>query len=133
MLSVVPFFIWSIVGPFTLGFGKTPVREADLKGAVERLALVDPEAETRTQHKTDRHQQPDDARVVTLDVINCDREDRRLIGLRAEIARRIANIAIGGLIMAANLGPLRLGADQIQPDRALAVPARQPATDPVGR
>ena len=56
--------------------------------------------------------------LVVLHLIKSDRQRRRLIGGLAEIARRVANLLIGGLIGAAYLGPGRLHGLQIELDRA---------------
>ncbi len=71
------------------------------------VAAIHPKPETRTQHEPDRHEQPDDARIVALDVIDRHGEDGRLIGLRTEIARRVANIFVGRLIVTVIPAPLR--------------------------
>src|SRR5208282_5243485 len=95
-----------------LGFGETSVREANFESSLKHRALVNGESEARTQHEANRHQQADDAGILAFDIVDGQRQDRRLPRLRAEITSRVANFLARRRILAADLGPVVLSRDQ---------------------
>ena len=98
--------------PLHFRFGETTVREADLEFAVYRSTLIHREAQPGLQQQTDRHEHAHDALILALDVIYGQGQSRLLVGGGAEIAGRIANVLVGRLVMAADLGPIGLHADE---------------------
>src|ERR1700731_837687 len=102
-----------------LGFGETSVREANFEASLKRRARVDGKTEARPQHEADRHKQTNDAGLVAFDVVDSQCQDRRLPGLRTEIASRVTNLLVGRRIPAADLGPVVLRRHQIDLDRSL--------------
>src|SRR5208337_3114456 len=80
-------------GRLDLGFGETAVGEADFESARFLWALVDREAEARLQQQSRRQQQADDLFGRALGIVNRERQNR-LVGLQAEVERRVANFLL---------------------------------------
>jgi len=107
----------STVAGLTLASAKQPLGKQIRKRPFLR-ALVDREAEARLQQQSRRQQQADDLFRRALGIVNRERQNR-LVGLQAEVARRVANFLLRLRIAAANLGPLGLNRDEVGLHRPL--------------
>ena len=95
-------------------FRRAGVLEAHVVLALDRLVLVDDDAEAGLQQHADRQdQEPQLAPLFAGHVKQVDADHRRLIGRRREVAHGGAGVTAAGRLLGAELRPLRLGRYEI--------------------